>query len=794
MAAPARKANWQNDDPAAAFIPYSAHITDSIISLEGGAVMAMFAVDGVAHQSAADDDLDSLHEALNALWRNIAAPDVAVWSHIIRSKISEYPGGEQPPGSFAEQADNKYREMIAKKTMLGNRLFLSILVKPPRGGRWFSSNVADDLDKRVKRLTDILRIVDTSLRVYRARRLALYEHDERLYSEPLEVLSYLINGKWQKVLAPRARISDTLCKSRLIFHKETTEVRRFADVEYQASIGIKEYPEQSETGLLNILLTQPCELVISQSFAMLSRSAAINMMQKNRRRMVNAGDLSETQIDEIDEALDDLASGRIIMGDHQLTVTVKSNDPNKLDDLLAETWASVQDAVPGAALAREDLALEAAFWAQLPGNFKYRPRPSPITSRNFVGFSSLHNYPVGRRSGNQWGPAVMMFRTVSGAPYYFNFHQRIDRASYDEDGDEDEGSSQRVPGNTLVMGPTGSGKTVTIGMAIALAEKFDGPRVIFDKNRGLEILIRALGGVYLPLQNGQPTGFNPFKVAETDGYRQFLYRLTKKLVSDSMELTLEAERELVQAIDRVMDELPHEYRRLTAVKQTITNNRLVTALDKWTQGGEYGWAFDNEDDELDFTQGRLFGFDVTEFLKAPELRTPIVMYLLERMDTLIQGGRFICMMDEFATLLRDPEFDRPIQDKLETIRKMNGLMLLACQSPTQVAESPIASSVIEQCVTLIFFPNPKANRQHLEMFGLTSREIEIVTNNDDMPEGSRRMLIKQGNESVIASLDLEGFSDELAVISGTAENVAVMEAARRETGNNWLPTFFEKRV
>lgn len=794
MAAPGQKANWRQDDPAAQFIPYSAHVADDVISLDGGAVMAMLSVEGIAHQSANDEDLDQLHKALNGLWRNIAAPDVAIWSNIVRCRIDEYPGVEQTPGTFPAQVDDKYRRLMANQTLMGNRLYLTLLIKGPRAGSWFSSNVSDDIDRRVRRLHDLLRICETSLGAYGARRLQTYEDGEHLYSEPLEVLGYLVNGEWRRVLAPRGRIGDALATSRAVFHREVIEQRKFAGVEYQACIGIKEYPEATETGLLNILLTQPAELVVSQSFACLSQSAAINMMQKNRRRMVNAGDLSQTQIDEIDEALDDLASGRVVMGDHQLTVTVKAESPAALEDKLAETWAAVQDVAPGAALAREDLALEAAFWAQLPGNFKYRPRPAPITSPNFVGFCSLHNYPVGRRTGNQWGPAVMMLKTVSGSPYYFNFHGPINRKDYGEDSDPDEGSSQRVPGSTLVVGPTGSGKTVSIGMMLTLAQRFGGPRVVIDKDRGLEVLVRALGGQYMPLRSGESTGFNPFKVPDSDGYRQFLYRLVKRLVSDSVTITLDMERDIVGAVDSVMGELPHEARSLTSVRQTVNEPNVIAALEKWTGDGQYGWVFDNDEDVIDFAHGSVFGFDVTEFLKVPELRTPIIMYILERTDELIQRGRFMLMMDEFANLLRDDEFPGPIQDKLETIRKLNGLMLLATQSPTQVIESPIKSSVIEQCATLVLYPNPKADKDHLRQFGLSEREIEIVTGNEEMPVSSRRMLVKQGRESVIAELDLQGFADELAVISGTQENVAVMEQVRQEGTDDWLSRFFERRV
>lgn len=801
MAQASLKKDFQRDDSAADCLPYSAHLTESIISTDAGHTMAMFALDGVAHESANADALDLLHESLEGLWRNISGADVAIWTHVIRSQISDYPGGAQPPGSFADQVDRKYRELIAGETLMGNRLYITVVIKPPRGGKIFRSSAKEDQDKRIKRLTDLLRICETSLAPYDARLLRLYEHNGHIYSAPLEVLAYLVNGYWQRILAPRERISNALATSRLVFYKDVVEMRKPAKIEgqpsvgYQAILGVKQYPSGTETGMLNALLTAPFEVVISQSFACMSRTAALSELQKHRRRMVNAGDLAESQIEEIDEGLDDLSSGRCVMGDHHLSIAVKAPSPETLEDNLAEAWAGVQAVMPGAQLAREDMASEAAFWAQFPANFQRRPRPAPITSFNFVGFASLHNYPMGRRTGNQWGPAVMLLKTVSSGPYYLNFHQPIDRQRYGETGDPDEGSSQRVPGNTLVIGPTGSGKTVAAGMALTMGEKFGGPRMIFDKDRGLEILIRALGGTYLPLKVGEPTGFNPFQQPDSNNYRQFLYRLVGKLVAQSVTVDVHKERDIVSAIDRTMGDLPFEHRRLQAVKQTATDPDVIDALDKWTAGGENAWVFDNTTDDLDLSEGRLFGFDVTEFLKINDLRTPIVMYVMERMRALLQGQRFICWMDEFANLLRDPEFDGPVQDLLETIRKLNGVMLLSCQSPTQVVESRIASSVIEQTATMILYPNPSADKDHLRSLSLSEREIELVTGNDDMPIGSRRMLVKQGQQSVVTELDLRGFSDELAVISGTAENVGIMHECRREHGeDDWLTHFYERRV
>src|SRR5208282_400379 len=110
---------------------------------------------------------------------------------------------------------------------------------------------------------------------------------------------------------------------------------------------------------------------------------------------------------------DALTSNEFAMGDHHFSLQVladvaepgagaaRGNRLKTLNDDIALARTMLADT--GMLVAREDLALEAAFWAQLPGNFPLRPRKAPITSRNFAAMAPFHNYPVGRESGNHWG-------------------------------------------------------------------------------------------------------------------------------------------------------------------------------------------------------------------------------------------------------------------------------------------------------------------------------------------------------------------------------------------------------
>jgi type IV secretion system protein VirB4 len=120
-------------------------------------------------------------------------------------------------------------------------------------------------------------------------------------------------------------------------------------------------------------------------------------------------------------------------------------------------------------------------------------------------------------------------------------------------------------------------------------------------------------------------------------------------------------------------------------------------------------------------------------------------------------------------------------------------MCLATQSPREVIESKISRAIIEQTPTKIFFPNGEATHEdYVQGFGLTEREFKLIK--EQLEPGSRMFLVKQGRHSVVCQLDLKGFDAELAVISGRATSVQVMNQLIETLGSRpetWLPEFLE---
>ncbi|MGH6966685.1 MAG: VirB4 family type IV secretion/conjugal transfer ATPase [Phenylobacterium sp.] len=772
-------------DPARV-LPYARHVNDRVVALDSGALMMAFRLDGASFETADIRDLNDRHAKLNSAWRNLASDRLAVWHHLVRREVHDCPTGDFR-SAFGEDLDRRYRARLRQQRLFVNELFVTLVLHPGRepaertqawvGRLLHASNVHLEEDDAVRRLEDAGRDLAQHLARYAARPLALYDHDGVVFSEPLEMLRLVLTGRPARAPLVRGHLGGALYTARIIFGREALEIRDAADARFAGMFGIKEYPAATRPGLWDALLSAPFPFVAAQSFSFLSKTAARTVVSRKQNQLVSARDRAASQVDGLDVALDDLMSNRFVMGEHQASVLVYGETPRALADHMSRARATLADS--GLVVAREDLGLEAAFWAQFPGNFSLRLRPAAITSRNFAALAPFHTHPSGRPDGNHWGGAVALLRTSAGSPYYFSFHV----------GDL---------GHTFICGPSGSGKTVVQNFMLAALERFGAQQVFLDKDRGAEIFVRASGGTYLTLKPGEPTGFAPFKaLADSPANRAFLGALVRQLAGAADRPLSVVESAAIDAAVAALAPLPPAQRSLSALR-TLLGQRdaggLGARLERWRRGGALGWALDNDADALDLAP-RFVGFDMTHVLDAPEVRTPLMMYLFHRLQGLVDGRRLVIDIDEFWKALGDEAFRGLAEDGLKTYRKQNALLLLGTQSPADVLRSPIAHTIVEQCATKIFLPNPHAaERDYVDGFGLTQREFALVR--EELDPSQHRFLIKQGLNSVVAELDLSGLDDALAVLSGRSETVALLDRLRALHGDDpadWLPVFHRAR-
>jgi type IV secretion system protein VirB4 len=780
----------KRETDSALYLPYQRHVDENVVALDSGAFMCVMQLDGISFETADNDQINTLHEQLahrlRDLSRTTAASGLTIWTHLVRRRQPTYVEGDFS-STFAREFNAKYRQKFEGVQAFANELYVTLVYKP---GAEVAEKVSglirrikqarsagSEVDhEAVKIIRDTTRDVLAGLGVYGPRLLGLYERDELVFTEIGEFLSLLVTGEKRPIGLVDGPLGSVLYSDRVIFGGEALEIRGAGDERFGAMLGVNEYPVTTRPGMLDSLLKADFEYVLSQSFRFFDRTTSAGILSRKQNQMVSAKDKAQSQVAALIRAQDDLQSGVFGMGDHHLSLLIYAPSIKALNGNMGAARSFLADAAM--IVAREDLGLEAAFWAILPGNFKHRARSAAISTRNFAAFSSFHIHPTGQAAGNHWGPSIMALKTAAGSPLYLNLHV--------------EGLA-----NTFICGPSGSGKTVFQAVLMAMLEKFGAQRVIFDKDRGCEILVRACGGTYLPLANGLPTGCAPLKALDfTPANLQFLTRLLFKLAAPpNGKLTVGEENKIVTAL-RGLEQVEKGRRSISAVLPMLGMSDpegVGVRLAKWARGGALGWVLDGDRDELDL-RASMLGFDMTDFLDNPEVRTPLMMYLFYRVEQLIDGRRIVIDIDEFWKALQDEAFEDLARNKLKTIRKQNGLMIFGTQSPSDAIQSSISRTIIEQCPTKIYLPNPDASEEdYCGGMNLTQAEfrllkVELV--------GTRKFLIKQGNVSVVAELDLAGYGDELAVLSGTTALVEFCGQAREIAGENpdaWLPVFHRLR-
>lgn len=807
-AASVRTAALRRELSAAEHIPFSAQVSESVVRTSLCDYIQVFRLQGLGFETADDEQLNGWHERLNILWRNIASPNVALWTHVLRRRdptLAPVAGGS----GFAARLHDRYRGGLAAQALMINEIYLSIVYRPNPGvamgvldrilGRARLGGAESEMRGVLEACDKLAQMVCASLSRYELTSLGTYCRGAIRYSAALEFFSLLLNGESRAVPLPRGPLADALMTSRIFFGRDAIEYRTPSRSGAGAFLGIKEYPASTVVGSLNRLLAAPFSFVLTQSFAFLSRSAGQSLLQRQMNRMANAGDLAVSQRAALGDALDALSSNEFAMGEHHFSLQVMIEPGASLQDAEDSRVRQLNDAIAlarsvlsdtGMVVAREDLALEPAFWAQLPGHFPMRPRKAVISSRNFAAMSAFHNYPGGREHGNHWGQAATMFMTRAHSPFHFSLHATDPR--------DPDGGSRKDTGHTFICGPTGSGKTVFIGFMVTMLALKGVSQVIVDKDRGLEILVRALGGEYVPLTSGVATGFNPLQLPTDAGNLEFLKSWLRCLVQAGEVRTLGVRQQddLDQALAGTMalDGSERRLSRLVEFLDPTDPEGIHARLAPWCASarGDYAWVFDNPEDQVvpRLATQSIIGIDVTDFLAHARLRAPVTLYLFHLVRQLLDGRRLVCWMDEFWRLLADPAFETFAKDGPKTWRKHNGVMCLATQSASDVLDSPISRTIVEQTPTKLFFPNPEASlEEYTRGFGLTEREYRLVK---EMEPGSRTFLLKQGLQSVVCQLDLRGFDGELSVISGRTSEVARMQQLIRSHGAHpacWVDAF-----
>jgi type IV secretion system protein TrbE len=412
-----------------------------------------------------------------------------------------------------------------------------------------------------------------------------------------------------------------------------------------------------------------------------------------------------------DAALQELGSDEVAFGYITATVTVMDADATAAEQKLRAVERALQGR--GLVTIAETLNGVEAWLSSLPGHVYANVRQPIVSTLNLAHLLPLSAVWAGpERNAHLDGPPLIVTRTDGATPFRLVTHV----------GDV---------GHTLVVGPTGVGKSVLLATMMLQFRRYPGSRVfIFDKGHSARATILGLNGEHYDLGHDLYVAFQPLAGIDDEGVRAWAAEwIANLLIQEGVEATPEIKSTVWSALGSLAS-APVEQRTLTGLSVLLQSNLLRQALQPYVLGGACGRLLDADHDRLG--EADVQGFEMEELMHGRSAVLPVLSYLFRRLESRFDGPPVLLVIDEAWVFLDHPTFAGRIREWLKTLRKRNVSVVFATQSLADVQRSSIAPAIVESCASRIFLPNPQATEPQLRSvyqgFGLNDRQIAMIAN------------------------------------------------------------------
>jgi type IV secretion/conjugal transfer VirB4 family ATPase len=421
-----------------------------------------------------------------------------------------------------------------------------------------------------------------------------------------------------------------------------------------------------------------------------------------------------------DAALQDLGSDDVGQALVTVTLAVWDLDPARADEKLRLAEKAIQ-ARDFTVIAERVNAVE-AWLGSLPGQVYANVRRPPISTLNLAHMIPLSAVWAGpERDEHLDAPPLFFARTEGATPFRFSLHV----------GDV---------GHTLIVGPTGAGKSVLLALVALSFRRYRRAQVFaFDFGGSIRAAALAMGGAWCDLggaldDDGVPAGsaapaiaLQPLRRIDDLAERAWAADwLAALLAREGLVVGPELKEHLWSALGSLAT-APEPERTLTGLAVLAQSQRLKQALAPYTLGGAFGRLLDAEVERLAESDVQAFE---TEGLVGAGAAAPVLAYLFHRIEARLDGRPTLVLVDEGWLALGDPGFAAQLREWLKTLRKKNASVVFATQSLADIETSPIAPAIVESCPTRLFLPNDRAFEPQIaalyRRFGLNDRQIEIL--------------------------------------------------------------------
>lgn len=496
------------------------------------------------------------------------------------------------------------------------------------------------------------------------------------------------------------------------------------------------FPPQSAPGFLDVLNSLNMEYRWVSRFSCLSKPDAQKQLEEIQRNWTQAAKSmiamvreaimpetrGQTQLDQ--SALQDagdaatalLELNQDYVGYGYYTMTIQVSDDSK--DLCREKAARIEEVLQthGFSAFTETFNSMEAWWGSLPGHHRANIRRALVSTLTFCHFLPVTAlWPGDQRNFFLKGPVLLYTDTNGFTPFRLSLHVG-------------------EVGHTMVVGPTGAGKSVFLNTIEAHFLKYPNSQVfIFDKAASSRALTLAVGGNFynLAAEGSGELSFQPLAGIDDDNEARWARSwVIDFLKSKNIVMGPKEERAVWDAVMALRD-FSVEQRTITRFCELVQDQNLRLGLESLTMSGSYGKLFDNNKDVSG--KGRWQVFEMETIMGQADVVPPTLDYLFHRIEQLINKatGPSIIVMDECWLFMSNKTFAEKLREYLKDMRKKNTSIIIATQNLSDIAKAEVLKDVVkEQCPSKIFLPNVNATTGSAialyEDFGLNNQQIMLV--------------------------------------------------------------------
>ena len=715
---------------------YGFLVDDGILLQNDGSLLAGWSYRGPDTMSSSPAEMAALSARLNGVLR--LGSGWMVQCDATRSQAPGYPDAGAFPDAITCVIDDERRQQFtAEGAHYESEYFLTLTYLPPveaeekvKGwmfeGRQHRSEPAQLILERFKaRLDAFENIFGQLFRVERLR-MTLGDKAGPVHDQLLSYLHRCLTGEAHPIAWPElpVHMNDLIASQDFYGGIEP----RIGDKRIHV-IAIDGLPRTSCPGLLRELDSMPIEYRWNTRALLIDAEEARALLDKTRRKWRSKirgwkDQVFRTQTGPVNLFAQEMAAdaeaamavasaGDVQFALYSSNILLLDEDAERLRESTRLVMKTIQNL--GFACRLETINAVEAWRGSLPGDGYCNVRRTLIHTLNLADLLPTSSVWAGERENPsnlmpKHSPPLLYAATKGATPFRFNLHVSD-------------------LGHTLVCGPSGAGKSTLLGLLAAQWFRYDRAQVFaFDKGYSLYVLNKAAGGEFYDLAGPKTRlAFCPLEELSTDSDVTWAVGWLEALcVLNNLKVTPKHRNALTEAVVQLR---LSPSRTLTELSANVQDMEVRDALQHYTLAGPLGSLLDADEDVLG--SGRFLTFETENLLQLDDKSVlPVLLYLFRRIEKRLDGSPTLVLLDEAWVYLKHGLFRERMRDWLKTLRRMNGVVVMATQQLSDICNSEIADVILENCPTKILLPNAEAQTPNSKSFydrvGLNDTELNLI--------------------------------------------------------------------